>query len=90
MIYEPREDSFLLAKCVKKFCFGKVLDVGTGSGIQAETALDDSDEVIGIDINPKAIEYCSKKFPNIKFFESDLFENVDERFDTLLFQVSLQ
>ena len=39
MIYVPREDSFLLAKFVEKYAFGKVLDMGTGSGIQAESAL---------------------------------------------------
>ena len=38
MIYEPAEDSHLLAEAVKKFAHGRVLDMGTGSGIQAITA----------------------------------------------------
>ena len=31
-LYEPREDSFLLSGVVKRFCRGKVLDMGTGTG----------------------------------------------------------
>ena len=38
MIYQPSEDSFLLATEVKKKSNGKkVLDVGSGSGILAES-----------------------------------------------------
>jgi pyruvate dehydrogenase E1 component alpha subunit len=37
-VYEPREDSLLLEKYVKKFAKGIVLDIGTGSGIQAKAA----------------------------------------------------
>jgi methylase of polypeptide subunit release factors len=38
-IYEPQEDSFLLQKVLKEYAFGRVLDMGTGSGIQALTAM---------------------------------------------------
>ena len=39
MIYNPREDSFLLEKEVKKYAKGKsFLDIGSGSGIQAKAA----------------------------------------------------
>jgi len=35
-VYQPMEDSFLLSGFVSKKCRGKkVLDMGTGSGIQA-------------------------------------------------------
>ena len=38
-VYEPREDSYLLQKYVEKYCkVDLVLDIGTGSGIQAITA----------------------------------------------------
>ena len=39
MIYEPEADSFMLAKHVKEYAKGKVLDMGTGSCILAEEAL---------------------------------------------------
>jgi release factor glutamine methyltransferase len=62
-IYEPREDSFILQKQVKEHAFGKVLDIGTGSGIQALTAKDLSSvkSVTAIDINPNAIKKLKEK-----------------------------
>ncbi len=37
-----------------------VLDMGTGSGIQAITAAEKASEVIAIDINPEAVEFAGK------------------------------
>ncbi|HHI04291.1 MAG TPA: methyltransferase domain-containing protein, partial [Candidatus Woesearchaeota archaeon] len=55
-VYEPMEDSFLLAEHVKKHSNGFVLDVGTGSGIQAITASEKANLVIGVDISRDAIK----------------------------------
>ena len=88
MIYEPAEDSYLLAEQVKKFAFGSVLDVGTGSGIQAIAAAKSSrvKSVLAVDINPEAITSLGKKkVKKIKTQQSDLFSNVKGRFDTILF-----
>jgi len=84
-IYEPQQESFLLAKQVKKYAKGKVLDVGTGTGIQAETALENPNvtDVLAVDINPKAVKYVKKK--GIKAIKSDLFSNVTDVFDTIIF-----
>ena len=38
ILYGPREDSKLLEKYVSQYAKGSVLDIGTGSGIQALTA----------------------------------------------------
>ena len=83
MIYEPREDSFLLKKYVKKLVSGKVLDVGTGSGIQALTALKNTKNVLAVDISEEVVEFCKKK--EINCIQSDLFENVKEKFDWIIF-----
>ena len=83
MIYEPREDSFLLEKYVKKLVSGKVLDVGTGSGIQALAALENTEEVLAVDISEEVVEFCKKK--NINVIQSDLFENVEGKFDWIVF-----
>ena len=53
MIYEPAEDSYLLVEEVRKRARGKkVLDVGTGSGIQARAAYSaGAREVLAVDID---------------------------------------
>lgn len=90
-VYEPREDSLLLEKYVKKFAKGVVLDIGTGSGIQAKAAAERADFVIGIDINLKSLEFCKKdiKSDKIKFLKSDLFSVFEKKrskkFDTIIF-----
>jgi release factor glutamine methyltransferase len=88
-VYEPREDSFLLAEQVKKFAKGIVLDMGTGSGIQAVTAAKKKSvkSVIAVDKNKRVIEHCKKSIKNkkIKFLESDLFSKVKGKFDTIAF-----
>ena len=83
MIYEPSEDSYLLAKYVDKFSKGKVLDLGTGSGIQAETALKHTKEVLATDISKEAVKFVKKK--GIKARISDLFSNINEKFDLIIF-----
>jgi len=83
MIYEPREDSFLLSKYVKKYSNGRVLDVGTGSGIQALAALEKTKDVLAVDINEEAVRSAKSKGVNARV--SDLFSNVDGKFDFILF-----
>ena len=83
MIYEPREDSFLLAKYIEKFAFGKILDIGTGSGVQAEVALKNTNNVLAVDINKECVNYAKRK--NINAEVSDLFSNINEKFDLVIF-----
>ncbi len=92
MIYEPREDSILLEKQVSKLAFGRVLDLGTGSGIQALAALGNHDagEVIAVDIDDEAIIALNdliklRKLRKIKALRSNLFENADGKFNTIIF-----
>jgi len=61
MIYEPREDSFLLQKYVAQYARGSVLDMGSGSGIQAETALQKTKDVVAADIDDDVIVHLKKK-----------------------------
>jgi len=85
MIYEPAEDSYLLQEQVKKFSKKgmKVLDVGTGSGIQAQTAKEQGAEVLALDINSECVKHC--KNLKINTIQSNLFENVKEKFDLIIF-----
>jgi HemK-related putative methylase len=86
-IYQPAEDSFLLAKFVEKEIdknkIIEVLDMGSGSGIQAETAIKagiNSEGIILADINPDAIKILKKKFPESKVILSDLFSKIPDSF----------
>lgn len=83
MIYEPVEDTFLLKKHIKDFARGKVLDMGSGSGILAEEALKYSNNVLAADINKEAVKFCRKK--KINCIYSDLFSNIKEKFDLIIF-----
>ncbi len=93
--YEPREDSYLMQRYVMKHAKGLVLDMGTGSGIQAITAAKKKSvkRVLAVDISKRAIEECKRKIANnktlnkkIEFKQSDLFEYVPLiKFDTIVF-----
>lgn len=85
MIYEPVEDSQLLARIVRHSVRGKsFLDVGTGSGIQSEAALaGKARSILAIDINPQAVAQVKKK--GIPAKVSDLFSSVTGTFDVIAF-----
>ncbi|PIN86346.1 hypothetical protein COV19_05105 [Candidatus Woesearchaeota archaeon CG10_big_fil_rev_8_21_14_0_10_44_13] len=95
MLYKPREDSHLLVKYVKRFASGRVLDIGTGSGIQAMAAakLKRVKSVLAVDIQEEIVQHCMRHCRSeissrkISFRQSDLFGNIaeDERFDTIIF-----
>lgn len=95
-VYEPREDSELLAKCVASLAFGDVLDMGTGSGIQAITAvaLPSVRSVVAVDKNPAAVRRVLEAHSllpplqqsKLSVIESDMFDALspDVTFDTIL------
>ncbi len=94
MIYQPREDSYLIQKHVRKYAEGRVLDMGTGSGILAKEAASSPNvrEVVAVDINKKVIDKLNKEFSEeitkskqkIKLLKSDLFSKVDGTFNLII------
>ncbi len=88
MTYEPQEDSYLLLEYVKRLAHGKVLDMGTGSGILAREAVysNEVEEVVAVDIDEEAVRELKKDdIKKLRAFQSDLFANITERFDTIVF-----
>ena len=92
-VYEPAEDTFLIAENLKVTKEDVVLDMGTGSGILAILIAKKVKNVVATDINPYAIE-CARKNAEIncvedeiEFRKSDLFGSIkkNERFSLILF-----
>lgn len=87
-MYKPREDSFLIQKHIKDYVkSNEVLDVGTGSGILAEESARYCKNVIACDIDKKLIKKLKKENKNkhIKFVLSNLFSNIEKKFDLIMF-----
>lgn len=89
-IYQPREDSYLIKKHIKKHSKGIVLDMGTGSGVLAVEAAESKKvkKVVAVDIQKRVINHLKKTIKNkkIEFVTSNLFINLKKlKFDTILF-----
>lgn len=84
MMYEPAEDSLLLAESVKKAAKGKhVLDMCTGSGLQALTAKKSGAlTVLAVDIQPDCVLHVKKL--GIDALQSDLFTDIKGNFDLII------
>ena len=85
MIYTPREDSYLLEEQVKKYAKNKkVIDIGSGTGIQAQAALQaGAISVLASDINKESIALLKSK--NIPAIISNLFQKIKGEFDLIIF-----
>ena len=92
-VYEPAEDTFLLAENLKAKEKEVVLDMGTGCGILAVLATEKAEKVVATDINPYAIKCAEKNAKTnrvedkIEFRLGDLFQPIrpDETFGLILF-----
>ena len=85
--------SIFMAKNINVRAGDVVLDIGTGSGIQAITAGQTASRVIAVDINPEAVRYASQNViangleKKIVIMQSDLFSSLrpEDKFDVILF-----
>ena len=69
----------------------RVLDMGTGCGVNALLAATRTREVVGVDINPEAVAAAVANAKRntlagrTSFFTSDLFDEVDGTFDVVIY-----
>ena len=90
-VYEPAEDSFLLADNLDIKRIDEVLEIGTGTGFIAIVASKSAGKVIATDMNDHAIKCTIKnavinKAYNIELKKGDMFEPVKgQTFDLILF-----
>jgi len=92
-VYRPAEDSYLLLRHVERLVRGDVLDMGTGSGVQAVAAALKADvlTVTAVDLNPAAIMEAERRgrdagvIGKMRFIQSDLFAGVEGSFDWIVF-----
>lgn len=91
-IYQPAEDSYLLSKTLKEFLNDledkniKILDMGSGSGIQAQTVKKlGFNNIITADINSEAVKHLKKQ--GFKSVKSNLFLNINkkDKFNLIIF-----
>lgn len=92
-VYEPAEDTFLIAENLNVTGDDTVLDMGTGCGILAVLAAKKAEQVVAVDVNPYAIECAQRNAESngvkerIEFRLGDLFHPIkqNERFSLILF-----
>lgn len=74
----------------------RVLDMGTGSGVNAVLAAQVTDDVVAVDVNPAAVEAARRNAERngvadrITFVTADLFDGLTGRFDLVVFDPSFR
>ena len=94
MVYQPSEDSFLMSRILKdkipelleKNPDLRFLEIGAGSGIHLQTALQSGikkQNIFSCDIDKKSVSHCN--LLGFNCIHSDLFENIKDKFDLIIF-----
>jgi release factor glutamine methyltransferase len=85
--------STFMAKNIRILPGEVILDMGSGSGIQAIVAAQTALKVVAIDINPEAVQYAKRNITankldkKINVIQGDLFSSLssNEKFDVIIF-----
>jgi release factor glutamine methyltransferase len=88
-VYEPAEDSVLLANSLDIGAGERVLEIGVGSGYVSLVASERAASIVGIDINPHAARLAKANarlngVANVEFIAGDLFSPIRVRFNLIL------
>jgi len=88
-LYLPDEDSHFFSETLKKFLYKKnkkieILDMGSGTGILAETCRKKGfKNILTADIDKDSIKILKKK--KFKVIKSNLFSKIKRKFDLIIF-----
>jgi len=99
LVYKPAEDSLLAIKAIKalkNLSESEILDVGTGSGILGLYAAMHfhAKKLVMSDISKRACRLAERNYilnkdklngTNVTILKSDLFENINGRYDIIIF-----
>ena len=90
-VYPPSEDSILLIESLDVREGERILEVGCGSGVVSIHCARCGADVVSVDINPSAVECtrlnAERNDAKIDVRLSDVYDNVSERFDTIVFNL---
>ena len=92
-VFPPTPMSHLLGEAVIAAAGpgDRVLDMGTGSGVNAILAARSGADVVAVDVNPAAVEAARANADaagvgdRVEVVEADLFAAIDDRFDVVVF-----
>lgn len=89
-VYPPSSDSILLREAVAPAGSGRVLDLCTGSGVQAVSQAAYAQQIAAVDINPRAVAVAQwnvalNRAANVEVHLGDLYDTVKGQcFDTII------
>lgn len=90
-VYPPSDDSILFIQSLDVKEGEKVLEIGCGSGVVSIHCANNGCKVTCGDINPKAVALARRNAEangvQMEVFETDVYSNIDGRFDTILFNL---
>ena len=88
-VYAPAEDTYHLLSAVEAREGQRVLEMGCGTGIIAMHCAKNGCQVTAADIFPDAVENARMNAAmnslDVKVIQSDLFQNVEGKFDIIIF-----
>lgn len=95
MFYQPAEDSYFLAEIISNYLSKlskntkenlSILDMGTGSGIQAENCINNGinkKQIVSVDTNSHALRQADKL--GVKTIKSNLFDKIKFKHNLIIF-----